>query len=80
MEEVIASLHIEVLVDCPHCEAGIDLMQERSTDGYDHNEEGGVVSQACPDGYWTEQHKSFSITNVTCTDCQKSFDVKGLEW
>lgn len=80
MEEVSASLHIEVLTECPHCESQIDLLRDSDTGGYSHNDEGEVLSQACPDGHWTEEHKNFSVTNVTCSHCENSFNVKGLEW
>jgi hypothetical protein len=80
METVTALLSIEVLVDCPHCDYMIDLMKGLDTGGYEHNEEGGVVSQACPDGCWSEKHESFSVENVKCSACGCSFNVKELEW
>jgi len=77
---VSASLNISVLTECPQCEASIDLMNQNDTSGVDHNEEGGVVSQACPDGCWTTQHQSFKVRTVKCSECCKEFDVHGLEW
>lgn len=80
MKTVGASLSIEVNVECPHCEELIDLMKESETNGYDHNEEGQVIIQACPDGTWYDKHKEFEINNVTCSECEKAFNVAGLEW
>lgn len=76
-----AWLSIQVFVSCPNCDKLIDLMDENDTDGYNHNEDGWVIGQACPDeGYWIDAHKDFSIKNVTCTECKETFGVKGLEW
>ena len=80
LKTVTASLCIEVNVDCPHCDSMIDIMRESETDGYDHNEEGLVLSQACPDGCWHTRHEEFEVRNVTCGQCKKDFDVKGLDW
>ena len=81
MKEVTADLDIQVNVDCPHCGQFINIMDEHDTNGHAHNEEGDVIKQACPDDcYWTDEHKKFSIENVTCTECQESFNVKGLDW
>jgi len=78
--EVRARLSIEVYVDCPHCEHLIDLLDERDTDDVSHNDESHVMMQACPDGHWSEQHESFEVTEVTCSECKGKFDVKGLDW
>jgi hypothetical protein len=80
MTEVTARLDISVWVDCPHCDHMLDLLNETDTGGYDHNEEGHVLSQACPDGCWNEGHKSFEINDVECSNCNESFNVKELEW
>lgn len=80
METTTARLDIEVLVDCPHCDYLVDLMKPDDTAGYDHNEEGWVLSQACPDGHWSEEHEKFEIENVECSNCGNTFNVKGLEW
>ena len=77
---VSARLDIEVFAHCPHCDFMVDLMNEDDTDGYCHNDEGHVMRQACPDGYWSDKHKEFSVVNVTCGSCKKDFDVKELEW
>ena len=80
MEAVSASLTIEVWVECPHCSNDINLMDESHTGGYDHNEEGDVIKQACPDGAWHDKHYEFSINNVECTECSNKFNIKKLEW
>ena len=38
------------------------------------------MNQACPQGYWIDEHKKFEVLNVTCGECKKDFHVKGLEW
>lgn len=80
MKEVEATLHIQVFVNCPGCGAIVDLMDADDTNGYDHNEDCHVVSQACPDGNWIDEHKNFSIEDVSCSECKADFNVKGLNW
>jgi uncharacterized C2H2 Zn-finger protein len=80
MEEVEARLDVEVFVDCPKCGYLIDLMNEDDTSGVCHNDEGQVMRQACPDGSWIDEHKKFSIKDVTCSRCDAEFNVKGIEW
>jgi hypothetical protein len=80
MKTVTARLDIEVFVDCPKCEFMIDLLKIEDTSGRDHNEEGHVLSQACPDGHWIDAHKEFEVTSVKCATCSETFNVKGLEW
>ena len=79
-ETVTARLDIEVFVNCPHCDYLVDLLLENDTDGYNHNEEGHVISQACPDGSWYDKHKNFEVDDVTCGLCKKEFNVKGIDW
>jgi len=80
MKEASARLDIAVFVNCPHCDFLIDLMDENDTDGHPHNEEGSVIDQACPEGCWIDDHKKFEIENVTCSECKKDFNVKGIDW
>ena len=80
MRTTNASLCIQVLVECPHCEEAIDLMDEDTTNGTNHNEEGQVTSQTCPDTHWHVEHPKFSIEHVTCSECKNTFNVKELEW
>ena len=80
METVRADLEIEVNVNCPKCDILINLLDERDTSKHNHNEEGQVMTQACPDGHWSEEHEKFSIDNVTCSECGETFNVAGLGW
>ena len=82
MKTVEAMLTIDVYLSCPFCKCHISLLQSEHTNGYDHNEDGDVLSQACPAGdrHWSEEHKTFEVTDVTCSECKKTFDIKGLEW
>lgn len=80
MKTTSARLDIEVFVDCPHCDYMIDLMKQEDTGGYDHNEEGFIISQACPDGVWIDEHKKFKVSDVMCSECGNTFNVKGLDW
>ena len=77
---VRATLFIEVFVQCPHCNTLIDVMDSDDTSGYDHNDGGNVIRQACPDGVWIDEHQKFEIKNVKCGDCGGLFDVRGLDW
>lgn len=78
---VIARLYISVFVDCPNCEHMIDLMNPQDTSGYDHNDCGEVLKQACPsDGHWSEEHEEFRVDDVKCTACGHEFDVKEMDW
>ena len=79
-KEAVAMLDIGVFVNCPNCDFLIDLMNQDDTNNYDHNEEGHVLTQACPDGYWIDKHKEFEVVDVTCTECKTDFNVKGLDW
>ena len=77
---VSARHDIEVLVNCPNCDYMIDLLIEGDTSNYNHNEDGHILSQACPIGNWTEMHEKFEVEDVQCGRCDKSFNVKGMEW
>lgn len=77
---VTARLDIGVLVICPHCDCMIDLLIERETGDYNHNEEGHILKQACPNGDWSETHEKFEVNDVKCSICGENFNVKGMEW
>lgn len=78
-ETVAASLDIEMFVTCPNDECGyyIDLLKERDTNNYDHNEEGNLLRQMFPA---TGSHEDFECDDVTCTQCKTTFNVRTLEW
>jgi ssDNA-binding Zn-finger/Zn-ribbon topoisomerase 1 len=80
MSEARARLDIEIFADCPNCDHLINLMDPRDTQGSDLNEEGFLLSQACPDGCWMDEHKKFEVNNVTCPECDHEFNIKGLDW
>jgi len=78
--EVVGSLSIEIYVDCPHCEAFLNILDETDTNGRYHNDEGFLLSQACPNGHWSEEHEKFDSEGIVCSSCKKEFVVKGLDW
>ena len=80
MNTVEARLDIEVFVNCPGCDFLIDLMLEEDTSGYNHNEEGHVIEQACPEGCWFDEHENFEVSDVCCSECSHKFNVKGISW
>jgi len=80
MKTARARLDIEVFVDCPECDFMIDLLKIEDTSGHDHNEEGHVLSQACTDGHWSDDHKHFYVDGVKCSQCSEVFNVKELGW
>jgi len=77
---VSGRLSIEVFVLCPHCNDIINIMDPDDTSSYDHNDEGNIIRQACPDGIWIDEHKKFEIEDVECSQCGGLFDVRGLDW
>ena len=82
MKTVSAKLNIEVTVDCPECDHPINLLDQRDTDNFDHNDCGEILQQACPSHNisWSGAHKYFEVEDVTCTKCKTEFNVKELEW
>ena len=80
MKIAAARLDIQVYVTCPHCEYLIDLLDEHDTNGVAHNDCGDVLREACPDGNWTEHHEMFELDEVTCSECNGTFNVKRIEW
>ena len=82
MNTVKASLQISVMVNCPGCGYYIDLLDERETDGTDHNDDAHILNQACPinGNCWSEEHVKFKVEEVVCTQCKSEFIVEGMEW
>ena len=80
IKTVRACLMIQVEMQCPYCDADINLLDSDTTNGYDHNEEGAVISQACGPGNWCELHEQFNVPAVECIECKKTFNVMGLDW
>lgn len=79
-KNVTASLEISIWLNCPHCDFYINLMDESDTNGHDHNENGHILRQACPNETWTDAHEKFNVEEVECSHCKGVFDVKKLEW
>jgi hypothetical protein len=79
-KEVSARLDIEVFVDCPECDFMLDLLNPGDVSGRELNEDGRILSQACGDGCWTDNHESFEIDNITCSHCKATFNVRKIEW
>lgn len=71
LKVVAATLTLEIWVDCPNkCGNYIDLMR-------DYNEEGNLILQIfTTDG----GREDFECDEVTCPDCETTFDVKVLDW
>ena len=82
MSKATARLGIEVLVDCPNCETLINLLDPSDTNGFEHNDCGDILKDACPtDGrHWMDAHKDFEVEEVVCSECKHEFTVEGLEW
>ena len=76
MTHVKASLSIELLVVCPHCEEMFDLFP---LDGGRLNDDGFLLKNACPDGYWGNSHEQFEV-EVQCPDCKGEVKIQGIEW
>jgi len=79
IETVAARLSIEMYVDCPNSECGylIDLLDEKDTDGYYHDDCGDLLKQMFPSN---AEHADFKCEDVTCSQCKTTFNVKELEW
>lgn len=75
MKTTRAVLSIELNVECPHCDDYLDLMDW----DMEMNEEGELTRQACPDGDWSESHRSFS-EDVRCPHCEETFKAEGIDW
>ena len=74
---VRAHLDIEMLVNCPHCDYLIDLLNEGDTNRYCHNDDGYLIRQMFPKN---STHEDFECEDITCGICKKKFNVRGLEW
>ena len=82
-DEPRARLNIEIFVDCPKCKYMIDLMRPEDSNGYNHNHEGQLVEQACPnDGetHWRDAREEFECDEIECSKCNHKFNVRGLDW
>jgi len=70
-------LVLQIVVDCPGCNAYLDLLDHRDTGGVDLDGEWELVEQVFPaEG----SHEDFECEGVVCSRCKGVFDVRGLEW
>ena len=76
MENTEADLSIQLNVTCPHCDNFFDLFD---LDGGRLNDDGYLMRNACPDGYWCDTHKKFN-EKVQCPDCTKDIEISGIAW
>ena len=76
MEKVPATLSLEVTVNCPHCDAYLDLA---GAEFPYLNDEGQVLGQLfkADNPSWKED---FEVESVECPECGKEFNVEGIEW
>ena len=76
MESVEANLSIELNVTCPHCESYFDLFE---IDNGRLNDDGYLMKNACPDGFWTDTHEKFK-EKVKCPECKKDVHIDRIAW
>jgi len=76
---VPALLDVEMFVTCPNDDCGnyINLLEERDTDGTQHDDDGYLLRQMFPS---EGSHDDFECEDVVCTKCKTKFNVKTLEW
>jgi len=79
LEIVEACLSIEMNVNCPNveCDYLIDLLREKDTNGYNHNDDGALLRQMFPKH---GNHEDFECDSVVCTQCKTEFNVRELVW
>jgi len=80
MKTAKARLDIQVFVNCPHCDALLNLLDENDTNGVAHNDCSDILKEACPSGTWSDSHDKFELDNVTCSECKGEFNVRQMEW
>jgi len=79
IQTVSATLDVEIFVDCPNDECGelIDILKEKETNGFNHDDDAFLLRQVWPSGIVT--HDDFECSDITCSKCKTTFNVKGLE-
>lgn len=79
IKTVAATLSVEMWVTCPNdeCENYINLLDEKDTDGYAHDDDSFLLRQMFPG---RGDHSDFECDDVTCTECKTTFNVRELEW
>ena len=76
---VVATLTIEMWVDCPNDECGkhIDLLDQTDTNETNHDDDSYLLRQMFPDN---GNQTDFKCDEVVCSDCGTKFNVKELVW
>lgn len=74
MSNVIATLVIELNVECPHCEHSFDLFKTSN------NDEGQLYRQVLDDDRWKIAADDRLETDTHCPECSAEFSVKGVFW
>ena len=71
MKKVTGRIYAQVLVECPHCEATIDLTETHlAEDGYIYKAAMNGSALGCDD----------LNEKIQCLDCGKTFNVGKIEW
>jgi len=73
MKNAIASISIEVYVNCPHCDEFFDLLD----DSLDHDVEKSDILIAAFQDEWGCKDAEI---DVKCPECEKKFIVNEIEW
>ena len=76
LKEAEAALSVHIYVNCPNCQVDIDLLDEEDTGGYNCDEESYLLQQVI--GETPRKWENFECEEVTCTKCDKEFNVKGI--
>jgi len=79
LKTVSARLSIEMNVTCPNpdCETSINLLDQRETNDFWHDDDAVLLKQMFPT---CGDHSKFECDDVTCTKCKTTFNVRELEW
>lgn len=73
MKSAVASISIEVYVNCPNCDEFFDLLD----DSLDHEVEKSDIMIAAFQDEWGCKDAEIE---VKCPECEKKFIVNEIEW
>lgn len=73
-DTIMATLVMELNVECPECEHCFDLFKSA------YNDEGQLYRQVLNDDRWEIAAKDRLETNAHCPECSTEFEVKGVIW
>ena len=77
IKTVQATLSIKIDVECPWCNELIDLLDEKETNDFNHDEESALLEQIFPE---YGDRTDFMCDDVTCSKCKTTFNVRKLDW